>query len=569
MSWKIATRLRMLRMPSADSRQGAKRGLDLWFRPLSNSFLHSYTAGEPLKTRSARVSLENSSTYSEIRFVIFSLQRVAAHRFYRFLKIDMNIRTSIGIFFVTILAIFFSSHVVSAATPPTRPVPVHPEYARTSDVSLWGQGFATSTSFPTFEKEYLRGGTLASGDVNGDGKQEIIVGSGIGRANEVRVYSTDGALLSSFHPYPNWFSGGVRVAVVDIDADGHGDIVTAPGPGIEPRVQVFDPVGKKFLNEALAYPKTFLGGVHLAIGDINHDGKQDIIVSPGPGGGPHIRVFDTKMQDEKLDLFAYDADMTDGVSIVVIHTPWGDQLVTAPESWSSPLVRRYSFDANGPRLDKEFYGFDQASHSGMTLGAFDLDGDGNEEIVTAQNGGTSPEARVYDVYGTLYAKALLKDDAYRGAFSFTSIRLSKDAHPVLASMIVAPVVYDTSGQAKRIEVNLAEQRLYAYERGRIARTFLISSGVARHPSPVVETSVLAKIPVKRYKWYYGPGSPDNYDLPNVKWNLQVYGPVFIHGAYWHNNFGNRMSHGCINVDYGNAEWIYNWADVGVPVSIHQ
>ncbi|MFA5129842.1 MAG: L,D-transpeptidase family protein [Patescibacteria group bacterium] len=481
----------------------------------------------------------------------------------------MNIRVLSSILFLASLGVFFASGSALAATPPTRPVPVHPEYARTSDVSLWTKGFASSTSFPTFEKTYLRGGYLASGDVNGDGKDEIIVGSGIGRINEVRVYSTDGKQLSSFQPYPTWFSGGVRVAVIDMNGDGNADIVTAPGPGIESRIEIFDAAGKKSVNEALAYPKTFLGGVHIASGDVNRDSKPDIIVAPGSGGGPHVRVFDANLQDENMDTFVFDAKMTDGVNIAVIHTPWGDQLVAGPESWSEPLVRRFSFDQNGGRLDQEFYAFASSSHSGVTLGAHDLDGDGNDEIVTAQNGGTVPEVRFYDAYGSLFAKAMLKDPPYRGALSFASVHAEKNAHPVLATMILAPTVYDLSGQEKRIEVNIAEQRLYAYEHGRIARTFLVSTGVARHPTPIVETKVLAKILSKRYKWTYSPGNPDNYDLPNVKWNLRVYGPVFIHGAYWHNNFGNRMSHGCINVDYGNAEWIYNWADVGVPVSIHQ
>lgn len=122
---------------------------------------------------------------------------------------------------------------------------------------------------------------------------------------------------------------------------------------------------------------------------------------------------------------------------------------------------------------------------------------------------------------------------------------------------------------RRIEVNLTEQRLYAWEGNTVANTFLISSGISRFPSPVGEFSVLEKIYVKGYRWSYGPGNPNNYNLPGVKHNMRFHGSFYLHGAYWHNNFGHRMSHGCINIDEPDAEWLYNWADVGVPVSIHQ
>jgi len=120
---------------------------------------------------------------------------------------------------------------------------------------------------------------------------------------------------------------------------------------------------------------------------------------------------------------------------------------------------------------------------------------------------------------------------------------------------------------RAIFVSIAEQRLYAYEHGRIARTFLISSGIGRFPTPAMKTAVLKKVPVKSYRWVYGRGNPNNYFLPNVKHNLQILGPYYIHYAYWHNNFGHSMSHGCINVGLKDSEWIYNWATVGTPVEV--
>ena len=123
-------------------------------------------------------------------------------------------------------------------------------------------------------------------------------------------------------------------------------------------------------------------------------------------------------------------------------------------------------------------------------------------------------------------------------------------------------------EPKFIRVSLREQRIRAYENGKLVNTFLVSTGSWRFPTPKGEFSVLAKLPWVNYKWVYSIGNPDNYDLGSVPYNLRVMPHKYIHYAYWHNNFGRTMSHGCINVNLKNVKWIYRWADEGIPVLIH-
>lgn len=116
---------------------------------------------------------------------------------------------------------------------------------------------------------------------------------------------------------------------------------------------------------------------------------------------------------------------------------------------------------------------------------------------------------------------------------------------------------------KRIEIDLSDQRLrYFYGEYGEQGSFLISSGIKRYPSPKGKFAVDYKQLSKLYK---GPG----YYYPGTKWNLHFYAGFFIHGAYWHNNFGKPMSHGCINVSYKDMEGLYNFADVGTEVFIHE
>jgi lipoprotein-anchoring transpeptidase ErfK/SrfK len=126
-----------------------------------------------------------------------------------------------------------------------------------------------------------------------------------------------------------------------------------------------------------------------------------------------------------------------------------------------------------------------------------------------------------------------------------------------------PLSTDNIKIEKLIKVSLAKQQLDYYFGDKLFGSFPISSGVKSMPSPVGEFKVLDKVPVKFY-------SGANYSYPNTKWNLHFYTKkyrYYIHGAYWHNNFGKPMSHGCINVAYENMEPLYAWAQIDTKIII--
>ena len=135
-------------------------------------------------------------------------------------------------------------------------------------------------------------------------------------------------------------------------------------------------------------------------------------------------------------------------------------------------------------------------------------------------------------------------------------------------LIFAPAgdIFISANEPKRIVVDISEQRLYAYENGILQNSFLISSG-KNNSTPLGNHRILAKLPVVRYAWSYGSGDPRNYDLGLVPFNLRFAPHIYIHYAYWHNNFGHPMSRGCVNVALEDMKWVYGWADVNVPVVV--
>ncbi|MFM7423846.1 MAG: L,D-transpeptidase [Elainella sp.] len=112
-----------------------------------------------------------------------------------------------------------------------------------------------------------------------------------------------------------------------------------------------------------------------------------------------------------------------------------------------------------------------------------------------------------------------------------------------------------------IEVNIATQRLIAWEGNRPVYAVIVSTGTDDHPTLPGSFTIQSKHRTARMQ---GEG----YDVPDVPYTMYYYGGYAIHGAYWHRRFGTTMSHGCVNVAVNHAEWLFDWASVGTPVVVH-
>lgn len=132
-----------------------------------------------------------------------------------------------------------------------------------------------------------------------------------------------------------------------------------------------------------------------------------------------------------------------------------------------------------------------------------------------------------------------------------------------ANIPVAVLGTQISTGTKHIYVDLSSQTLYAFQGTTLFMQTLISSG-KWHPTPVGNFTIWIKLQSTRM---IGGEGDDAYDLPNVPYtmffsNAEVPASegFSIHGAYWHNNFGHPMSHGCVNMRPDDAKMLYDWAD---------
>lgn len=131
---------------------------------------------------------------------------------------------------------------------------------------------------------------------------------------------------------------------------------------------------------------------------------------------------------------------------------------------------------------------------------------------------------------------------------------------------VTPAVMAAS--ARMVEVDLSEQMLYMKENGAVVDSWPISSGIADSPSTVGHHSVQSHHRVQTMSSTSATDSYWNYEVPNVEWIMYYDGGEALHGVYWHNDFGNPRSHGCIGMPNWRAEIIYNWLPDGGDVWVH-
>jgi hypothetical protein len=215
-------------------------------------------------------------------------------------------------------------------------------------------------------------------DINADGNLETIVGWN----NKVQIYNSNGFMLKEFYPYGTSYRLGVNIAVGDLDGNGTAEIITGTGRGAGPQVRIFDYRGQLRHPGFFAYDPKFRGGVNVAIGDLNNDGQAEIITGSGYGGGPQVRIFNRK-GNVIGGFFAYDKKFRGGVTVAVgdINADGRAEIVTAPGPGGGPHVR--IFNGQGRALTPGFFAYAKTFRSGISVTIADVNNDGVADILVS------------------------------------------------------------------------------------------------------------------------------------------------------------------------------------------
>ncbi|MFA5070103.1 MAG: L,D-transpeptidase family protein [Patescibacteria group bacterium] len=437
------------------------------------------------------------------------------------------------------------------------------------EVKIFENGVQTK-SFYGFDLGFRGGVRVATGDVDGNGADEIIVAAGVNGGPNIQIFKNNGEKMISFMAYDIKFRNGVKVTSCDVNNDGRDEIITSPGLRGGPNVKIFN-VGGEQLRSFMAYDINFRGGVNIGCGDVNADGLAEIITGAGPGGGPHVRVFNQKGESLNMDFFPFSFNNKGGVNIAVGNVT-GDErpeIIVSVAQFGVPVIEVY--DDQWHKLSG-FYAYDVEFQGGVNIATGNIDNDNYDEIIAAANTGAGPHVRTLDYLGNNQELNFFPYPVdFRGGVFVASGDVIGDGKD---EIITGPgFLADTrySQYPKYIDIDISEQKLKVIENGQEIGDYQISSGKPGMDTPGGIFTVLSKSPTaysKKYALYmpyWMQFSGQGHGLHGLPyWRLRG-GGVIKEGE---NHLGIRVSHGCVRLSWEDAEIVYNWVSIGTPIIIH-
>ena len=186
--------------------------------------------------------------------------------------------------------------------------------------------------------------------------------------------------------------------------------------------------------------------------------------------------------------------------------------------------------------------------------------------VRRQNSGLTHTVQAGDTLSSIASRYGISTATLMNSNGLTNanvVRLGQKLAIHGATILPAPPRFPgtINGGSRVIEVDLGDQTLTAWDGDTIFMDTLISSGNPWTPTVTGRYLIDRKYEQQRMT---GPG----YDFKGVPWIMYFWEGYAFHGAYWHNNFGQPMSHGCVNMTPAQAKQLYDWADYGTEVYIH-
>jgi large repetitive protein len=209
------------------------------------------------------------------------------------------------------------------------------------------------------------------------------------------------------------FMGEVRVATGDVTGDGISDYVGGAGRGGGPRVAVIDGATGLRVGDFFAFEASFRGGIFVAIGDVDGDGRGDVIVTPDLGGGPVVAVYSGRMltqgmssESALLNRFfaAEDRGFRSGLLAAAgdLDNDGKADLIVSASFPEGPRIAIFNGEdvmvglSNPERLTSDFVAFEDSYRNGSFIATGDVNGDGNADLAFGGGPGGGPRVRLID-----------------------------------------------------------------------------------------------------------------------------------------------------------------------------
>jgi len=274
------------------------------------------------------------------------------------------------------------------------------------------------------EENIKSGSNVASGDVNGNNLDELVVGAGVGQEPTIKILNSAGKLLKEFLVFDKKFLGGVNVAVNDLDGNGQAEIIVAAASQGNSQVRIFNNQGK-LLREFFADSKNWRGGLSLAAGDLDGKRNKQIVVGFTAGLAPVVKIFTS---EGKIlgSFYAYEKQFRGGIKVAVTNIEGRQnhnksKIIVAPGPGRNSQIKIFD---NRAVLEKQFLAYGRNWLGGVNLAAGDINNDGIGEIVVGAEPGAAPHVRIFDGRGILLESFYAWEESWNGGANIAIINIA-------------------------------------------------------------------------------------------------------------------------------------------------
>ena len=236
---------------------------------------------------------------------------------------------------------------------------------------------------------------ITSGDLNGDGKQNLILSKTNQKGTEISIYDQKWNFINNFTvDYKN----AISITTGDLYSNGRDKIIIGSSSGYKPEISIYD-ISGNLLNKFLVYNENFTGGVNVALCDPDGDFNNEIVVTAKTGGGPHVRIFN-KDGELKGQFFAGKTNFRGGLNISCgdLDKDKKDEIVLSPMTNSEPIISIY--DANGEMI-MNFLSYAKDFKKEIKTQIADINSDYEKEIITYTGTEAKSHIRIFNMGGDL------------------------------------------------------------------------------------------------------------------------------------------------------------------------
>lgn len=272
-------------------------------------------------------------------------------------------------------------------------------------------GKSKSNSFYPLNNSSKTGVRLASGDIDLDGKDEIITGAGQGEQSLVKIFESDGRLVSKFHAFKKNYLGGIDVAAGDINNDGQDEIAVSKLTE-NSQTKIFNYNGKTIYFDKKVFKE--LIGATVALGDIDNDKQDELII--GTNNGIRSKVifyeilsYSKKGKLKKIEISPFKKEYTNGIDVSSGDINGdGKEEIGISKLNKKSKVKIYKYNKKRKVLGN-FNAFNKKYVTGTNIDMFDTNSDGITEIISSmtESKTNQPKTIVHNYLGNIITKSFL------------------------------------------------------------------------------------------------------------------------------------------------------------------